>query len=161
MSGAFTTSALALTVMCLGGLAGPQGWQRVRAAGMEARLRTVGDELEVELRAPTRGWVVVGFNDHDGLQGARLFFARVVGDQVHAEAHVTDLSSPPPHHRRAPGEIAVVHGSERDQGTTVRIRIPKRLHRAGPQPWLVLAYSDSDDFSHHSRRREHVRIRLQ
>lgn len=147
--------AWGLIVLCLGGLAGPPAWHRVRGAAVEAQLRPVGEEWEVQLSAPTGGWLLVGFNDRPGLQGATLVFARVVGGVGQAEVHRTDLTLPPPHHRRVEAAVRVDSAAQGGGTTRVRLRVPRSVVPP-TATWLILAHSESDDFNHHSRAREHL-----
>lgn len=143
-------------------------------AGMELTWTTTADRLEGELRAPTEGWVLVGFNRlHEGrergLPGARLFFFAVDSSgTTRVEEHIADPPSHAPR-ARASGEAAVrvVQAERRGSSTHVRFSLPLGpVHgsdvalEAGAPTELILAYSVSDDFDHHSRRRVHRRVEL-
>lgn len=142
----------------------------IEAAGMRLLYRLEGDRLVGTLSGPTRGWVLVGFNHPGrGLEGARLFFFALDADgRVLAEEH----EARPPRHapRRTLGEadrIEVRRASERGGTTQVSFRLPARPRTgvgvrltSGREVELILAYSVSDDFDHHSRRRVHQRLTL-
>ena len=65
----------------------------VSKQGMSASWTFQGNYLVVSLQAPTTGWVVVGFNNQDGLQNARLFFVKIEKGKGVAEEHRTDFPS--------------------------------------------------------------------
>lgn len=132
----------------------------------------VQERLEVRLAAPTSGWVLVGFNDREGLDGARLFFARVRDGQVQAEAHRTDFRFPAPFHQRITRhggmeDFRALRGQQEGGMTRVAFSVPLvpkgRAHIAlasGASIHVILAWSVSDDFDHHSRMRTAARIVL-
>ncbi len=144
----------------------------VQRDGMEFGWRVRGPRLQIVARAPTQGWLVVGFNSKPGLDGARLVFMRVRAGVAECEVHRTDFSYPPPYHQprtRIGGTnyARVSAGHESSQGTQVSCEIPLvsgevqdvRL-RLDQSTEVILAYSRSDDFEHHSAMRTAVSVRL-
>jgi len=130
--------------------------------GLTARWQTEGNALLVDLDGATDGWVLIGFNDLDALAGSRLFFARVVSGKLDVQEHL----AVPPEHRRVDrsGLLGLAHATERMR-TRVRVSIPLGEHeRVSLTPsrsyYVTLAWSMSDDFFHHSARREAKRITL-
>ena len=144
----------------------------IEKGGMWVALQTTGSRLMIESRAPTEGWLVVGFNRISGLQGARLVFMRVRAGRAECEVHRTDFSYPAPFHRpRAAiggtNYVADIIGHQRDGVTQVGCSVPLASHERldvalepGAKLHVILAYSASDDFDHHSRMRTAVDITL-
>lgn len=144
-------------------LAQPSG--RAKAAGMSATWAVVGESLEVELVAPTRGWVLIGFHDREALAGARLVMGVVSREGAACEEHV---ANPPRHARRTTGQVAtVVNGRIADGQTTLRCQVPLDPDDPslptlvpGKRTWVWLAWSHEADLQHHSARREGVWVEL-
>lgn len=148
------------------------GFRQVEQAKMRFEWQVVDDRLAVRLAAPTTGWVLVGFNDRPGLDGARLFFTRVRAGRVEAEAHRTDFRFPAPFHQRIAAHGGVedfrdLAGEIRDGVTRTRFTVPLVPNGArhvplspGKRVYVILAWSVSDDFDHHSRMREAAWITL-
>lgn len=132
---------------------------RLAAADMTASWTVDGAWLEVEVTAPTTGWVLVGFHDREALAGARLMMAAVGPDGPVGEEHLAD---PPRHARRQEGAVATLISASQTAGTTTaRFRVPLDPQQpglptlqAGARTWMWLAWSLDDDFQHHSARRE-------
>ena len=166
------TLSLAVVSACL--LSTPAAdAQRIEKNGMSVSWTVEDRHLHVRLSAPTTGWVLVGFNDRPGLQGAKLLFFRVRAGVAEGEVHRTDLQRyPAPYHRSrmsigGSNYVTAVEGTEHDGTTTVQGRIPLdsgepldvRL-ASGRKVHMILAYSVSDDFDHHSRMRTSADIVL-
>lgn len=117
-----------------------------------------GPVLVVTLSAPTTGWVAIGFNRGPELAGARLVMASVQGATALAEEHV----AAPPEHFRV-DDLRVRSAREVSGRTEVTVEVPRvrgvpgelRLDEASVGH-LILAFSESDDFQHHSRMRVHL-----
>lgn len=139
----------------------------VEAGGMKFEWRFEGGKLLGTMRAPTTGWVAVGFNDDETLAGSRLIMARVVNGEVVAEEHI---AQPPNHHDirtlGAPQTLSELRGRangevEIDFALDAGAVQPSGLElRPGQRVWLTLAFSDDPDFGHHSRFRTAQRVRL-
>ncbi|MEM9193310.1 MAG: hypothetical protein AAGF12_29310 [Myxococcota bacterium] len=134
----------------------------VESRGMQFRYRIDDGQLIGELSAPTDGWLLVGFNDRRGLDGARLLMFRVVDGEGEGETH---LASPPNHFPRREmlgwDPLVVVHAEVSGGTTIVRFRTSIRGSE-GIEPSLdatrelILAYSEHKDFYHHSAMRMHI-----
>jgi hypothetical protein len=111
------------------------------------------------LRARTTGWLAVGFNDCPGLRGARLVMCRLIDDKVEIEEHEVD---PPRHHARRDSRSVVSALGAHRAGADTEIEFALALEhlRAGHRVELILAYSASNDFEHHSAIREHQSVEL-
>lgn len=135
----------------------------------------IDDTLAVTATAPTRGWVAVGFNQRNNIVGTNLIMGAVWRDPNGAEAivniedqfvvrsgehlPVVDLGSA--------SALTAVGGEETGEQTTIHFRLPIKAvdpYHFSLQPgttlYLIAAYSVDDDFAHHSRMRQHIRIRL-
>ena len=138
---------------------------QVEAAGVSLSWEVRDDHLLARLEAEAPGWVLVGFDDDDDLDGSRLVFASVdAGGRVHAEEHV---ARPPRHHRRRVLPPEDVAGARYGDRVTVNLRIPLDagdrellVLRAEAETTVWLAWSRSADLSHHSARREAVTVVL-
>ena len=138
---------------------------------MSLDYRIDGRTLHCRLRAPTHGWLALGFNRPGaGIVGANLLMFRVsAGGLAYGEdQHVVGLGD----HRRdrdigGRDHIDKLRGKRSGDITTVSFSYPlvtgdrrDLALRRGQRVELVLAYSVSDDFSHQSRSRTHHVVTL-
>jgi DOMON domain len=145
-----------------------KGWREVSEAGVRFQWRIEAGELHGCIEAQTRGWIAVGFNARTELDGARLVMARLVSGQAHAEVHIAK----PPHHmlRLNPDgtqRVKNVIGNYEDARTRVCFQMSLApvdtedvALRAGQPTHLVLAWSHSADFEHHSAQRGSRNVKL-
>ena len=126
--------------------------------------------IEISLEAPTKGWVGVGFNDHNDIVGSDLYLFHVVGQEAEAlDMKVVGLGNPKIDSQLGgTHSVAVLKGQEVDGRTKVTFRLPfpssdpyDFRHELGKQFWLILAYSTHDEFDHHSRMRKHIPFTLE
>jgi hypothetical protein len=117
------------------------------------------ERLFGHVRARTLGWLAVGFNDRPGLQGARLVMCRLVDDNCEIEEHEVD---PPVHRARADSRdvVSVLRAERSGADTVIHFALALERLRAGQRVELILAYSTSPDFDHHSAMREHQSVEL-
>ncbi|MFT6867728.1 MAG: hypothetical protein ACJA08_002572 [Cyclobacteriaceae bacterium] len=128
------------------------------------------DELiEIEMHTPTSGWLAVGFNEIDGLEGTYLIMGAV------SEMGTTLYE----HYIFKPGDyrsfenlgiassVQHVHGQEGDEGTTIMVHLPNdmmskytKLLSKGARFHMLMAYSAADDFDHHSMMRTSINVKL-
>lgn len=146
-----------------------QTMKTITKSEMEVSWQVVDDHLQIEMSAPTTGWVAIGFNTRAQLTGTSLFMGRV----HQGKSEVVDF------YVRAPGDyepvtalggtsvVQDVNGEEKESYTLVSFRIPlcpkSTFHqqlRKGETYHLLLAYSREDDFRHHSIMRTSVTIQL-
>lgn len=137
--------------------------------GMTVTWTIESDYLHIEARAPTQGWVAIGFNIKEGLQGTNLIMGAVKNGKVHIEDQwivavgehksILDLG----------GQDLLLEkaGKENAKGTTITFRIPLQatddFHHnleKGKAYHLLMAFSREDDFTHHSMIRTSVKIIL-
>lgn len=127
------------------------------------------DHWAFELKAPTTGWVALGFNRKNDIVHTNLIMGAVEQGQLKMEDfYVVGFGNPQPV-KKLGGELAItaMEGDEKDGQTIIRFHIPKvsidKYHynlEAGKERWLICAYSRSDDFGHHSMMRQHVKVKL-
>ncbi|MEM6629874.1 MAG: DOMON domain-containing protein [Bacteroidota bacterium] len=141
------------------------GQETIEVKGMKFSYQVLGDEIEIELEAPTMGWVGVGFNERDDIVRSDLYLFHVVGDEVEGlDMYVVGAGNPKEDTELGGTmDVEALEGKEGGMHTWIKFRLPfpstdthDFSHRAGKQFWLILAYSTHDEFDHHSRMREHV-----
>ncbi|MDX1941116.1 MAG: DOMON domain-containing protein [Saprospiraceae bacterium] len=143
--------------------------KEVSKNGMTVRWELVKDSLQIEAFAPTQGWVAIGFNKSDELKGTHLIMGCIQKGEVFIEEHY--IRQPGDHIPISTlgGKDALFNrtGIETKDGTHLSFQFPLKV--ADPYHWhlkpgktyyLLLAYSESDDFYHHSRMRTSVKIQL-
>jgi hypothetical protein len=130
--------------------------------GFELEWERQGDQVRFSLTAPTTGWVAVGFTETGDLMDSNLIQGRVKDGKVFIQDQfITGLGEHPPVESLAvPSRISDLEGQEENGKTTIVFSIEKekmdKLHynlSEGKEIHVWLAYSVSDDFDHHSRKR--------
>lgn len=121
------------------------------------------DLLHFSLDAPTEGWVAVGLNGGSTLEGSLLLLCAVRERRAMCEEHI---ARPPRHPTRESlgGTPRLVSWSGGEARGRTCIHVVTRVNgdavfpgaRRGQAVYLTLAYSESDDFDHHSRMRSAV-----
>lgn len=160
--------SVVLTTFC--SFAGLYGQQTFKVSGITFTYEISGDRLNCSLGAPTSGWIGVGFNDRNSIVGSDLLlFNSIDGVAMASDLFVKEFGNPA-RDEDLGGEnnITVVRSTENESFTKFVFTIPIRsgdpndfVHHLGKKAWLILAYSESDDFDHHSRVRKHVAFELQ
>lgn len=157
---------IALTML----LGAPQNDKKsISKNGMTVQWEILQDSLQVSVFAPTQGWVAIGFNERDELTGTHLIMGCVKAGAVLIEDRY--IRKPGDHlAMQALGGVDVLtdrSGEATKKGTTLEFRLPLKVQdsfhcplEAGKSYYLLLAYSESDDFDHHSRMRTSVKIQL-
>jgi len=137
--------------------------QTVRARGITFAWRHQRGRLHGRLSAKTTGWLAVGFNDERTLRGTRFVIGHVVSGRTHAEVHIARV----PDHAEVGSlggvsGLADVGGGRTGDETWLTFSLPLRSGGGfeidlspGRTVRLMLAWSLSPDFDHHSRLREH------
>jgi hypothetical protein len=101
-------------------------FQTTEAIGMSFSWRIIDDQLEVELSAPTTGWVAVGLKPSRAMLDANMLIGYVSGSDV----VVTDqFGTAVNNHRRDSDlggsiDVEAISGSEENGTTTIAFRIP-------------------------------------
>jgi DOMON domain len=127
------------------------------------------DNLHCKVIAPTKGWVAIGFNTVDELSGTNLIMGAVEQDFVMIDdrfivkpgSHksITELGGSEALTQRA--------GSESNNNTTISFSIPLSVNdkfhhdlQEGKEYYVLMAFSQEDDFQHHSIMRTTIKIKL-
>ena len=125
------------------------------------------DSILIKIKAPTKGWLAVGFNDKNEIVGSDLKMFRVKNNRLEAEDQFVKGFQNHPSDSEVGGiqNIKLLSGEETSEATNLVFKIPLNsndpfdyLHQPGESFWLILAYSVSDDFDHHSIMRKHSQI---
>ena len=145
------------------------GQKAVSVSGIDFSYQIKNEQIEIELSAPTTGWVGIGFNDKNSIVGSDLLLFHIVdGTAEGVDLFVKGFGDPRNDENLAgTNDIIIPDSKEQDGSTHIKFSIPLNSndpndfqHNPGREIWLILAYSISDDFDHHSRVREHIPITL-
>lgn len=138
--------------------------------GMEMSYSWQQDSITITLRAPTHGWLGIGFNDENNIVGSDLLLFHVVKGNTEAlDMYVQGFGDPRADVQlNGQHSIRLIEGKEMTHQTAVTFQIAHSSgdrydfqHQLEKDYWLILAYSTHDDFDHHSRMRKHVRFRFE
>lgn len=136
--------------------------KRLEAEGFVLEWTHYEDYLRISISAPSTGWVAVGFTEGTGIVNTNLIQGRSKEGEVHMEdQYVVALGKHPKvEELSVDPRIFDFEGVEKDGNTTLSFSIYKAkvddLHydlSEGNEINVWLAYSVSDDFDHHSRKR--------
>ncbi|MBV6647876.1 MAG: hypothetical protein KI790_20620, partial [Cyclobacteriaceae bacterium] len=120
------------------------------------------DRIHFSIAAPTNGWVLVGFNDKENIVGSHLVFGAVEDGFVMIEDHCVTAYG---QHRSlfdlaSSSSIRDFDCYEANGKTAMSFSLPTDTRckyafdlNKGQKIYIWLAYSESDDFNHHSRKR--------
>lgn len=141
----------------------------IELGGMSAEIKAAGNRWHIHLSAPTQGWVGIGFNDRPQMTGTHLLLGRVIDQSADMnEYHVFGPGDPRLLQEiGAKASVEQVLGKEANGTTSLSFSIPMeasdRWHhplRQGQSVYIWLAFSVSDDWTHHSRMRKGTWITL-
>jgi hypothetical protein len=137
--------------------------------GMNVQWHYRNERVFFEMSAPTEGWVTIGFNITLGTEGAYLLMGNVVNGKPAVIEHYTISAGnyKPITSLGAPANVQDVKGSETNTSTTLNFSLPikatsnyQRDLTEGSQYTMIIAYSQEDDFQHHSIMRTSISIKL-
>ena len=147
----------------------PLGANPIEVGGMSVSWDHRANGIEFHVVAPTLGWVAIGFNDVDNIVGADLIMARVQGGQSEAR-HLYVVAAGDPRPVESLGRPSIIQesdGRHRRGATEIRLRLDHAFGSGrslnltrGATLYVIVAYSESPDFDHHSRMRQHVLVEL-
>lgn len=126
------------------------------------------DKIRFALKAPTTGWVGIGFNEQSELAGTYLLLARVANGKAEIVEHfvispgdyisIESLGATP---------VAVLLSGVETSDTEVTFAVPiSPLHKYGKslkegmKYEMLIAFSREDDFQHHSTMRTSIEVTL-
>jgi hypothetical protein len=127
--------------------------------GMKISWTYKNDRIFFEMEAQTDGWVAIGFNDQEGMAGTYLIMGNVINGKASVVEHYTISAG---NYKKfsdlgANNSVKDVQGSENKQHTKLQFSLPiksstqysKDLSHEKEYIFL-LAFSQEDDFQHHS-----------
>jgi hypothetical protein len=137
--------------------------------GMTFQWRFGKDHLQCKATAPTDGWVAIGFNTKDELSDTNLIMGAVEQDYVTIDDRF--IVKPGDHKSiiELGGSEAIVQrvGAEENGKTSISFSIPlsvnDKFHHnliEGKEYYVLMAFSQEDDFQHHSIMRTIIKIKL-
>ena len=142
---------------------------RVEKNGMIVSWQMLENDIQITMTAPTDGWVAIGLNPKNQLAGSSFMMGRVVD----GKGEVVDFYTIKPGDvhpvEKLGGKTAVgqVKGAEYNGNTSITFNLDANpggdFHHklsAGSTFFMHIAYSQDDDFAHHSMMRTVVEIRL-
>ncbi|WP_339815687.1 DOMON domain-containing protein [uncultured Imperialibacter sp.] len=141
----------------------------VRRKGMEVSWTHRNNRVHFEMKAPTIGWVAIGFNEGDQLKNTYLIMGRVANNLATVKEHfvVEPGDYRPIETFGAPVLVDAIEGMENEEGTVIRFSLPVEAIDAycknlepGTHYTLLMAFSLEDDFQHHSVMRTQTTIQL-
>lgn len=137
--------------------------------GMTIEWEVIGDNLKMTMIAPTTGWVAIGLNPKSQLAGSSFMMGRVIGNNAEVVDYYTIKPGDVHPVTKLGGQSAVgkVTGIENKGSTSVTFELAlnpggKYHHKLVPGShfFMHIAYSQEDDFAHHSMMRTMVEIKI-
>lgn len=141
----------------------------ITKSGMTVSWELRDGRIYFEVSAPTDGWVAIGFNDTENIAGNYLIMGQVVNNQVNIEEHYTIRAGhyKPFRQLNTQASVRVQGGSETGMTTQLAFSLPQTSAspfakdlKEGLAYVLLMAYSQEDDFQHHSIMRTSHRVIL-
>jgi hypothetical protein len=137
--------------------------------GMTVNWEFKDNRIYFEMTAPTDGWVAIGFNNIENITGNYLIMGKLEKDKVTVEEHYTiSLGNYQSFNKlKINASVENVEGVETAKKTTIKFSLPiisnnkyaKDLNERS-EYILLIAYSQEDDFQHHSIMRTSSKIIL-
>lgn len=143
--------------------------QIVSKNGMEVRWHFQEKRIFFEMNAPTTGWVTIGFNTSKKIKGTYLVMGNVVKGSPNVVEHYTIAvgNYQPIEALGTESQVKNVQGNQNGKRTFLQFSLPvqpiskyQRNLNKGMSYTLLLAYSQEDDFQHHSIMRTSIHIML-
>ncbi len=142
-----------------------QAQKGVTLGNMNMTYQIVGDEIQIQLKAPTTGWLGIGFNSTNSIVKSDLYLPRVRNGSLEGIDMYVAGAGNPKNDTLLGGSnnLKLINGIEDNNSTELTFRLPlpsndkyDYTHSLSREFWLILAYSQSDDYNHHSTMRKHV-----
>jgi hypothetical protein len=137
--------------------------------GMEIKWRFDENRIYFEMKAPTKGWLAIGFNEASALKGTYLIMGQVANHQAVVVEHFVQNPGQYSPIKDLGGTVEVqdIVGWEEALFTKLSFSLPlaavdhyRKSLTSGANYNLLIAYSQEDDFQHHSVMRTSVKIQL-
>lgn len=147
----------------------PEGFSEAKGAGVTFQWSLDGEEIEVILSAQTEGWVAVGFNPTQMMQGANIIIGYVDdGEAVLRDDYGSWLTSHSPDESNGGGtHVTLVEGEEKNGRTTLRFILPLDSGEdfegsilPGEDNTVILAQGNKDDFQAMHRGKDSIIVRF-
>ena len=143
--------------------------KQIKKNNMQVSWHYQSNRIFFKMAAPTGGWVTIGFNTSAGTTGAYLLMGHVVKGKVEVVEHYT--KSPgnykPITKFGATAHVKDVQGEQNGEHTIIEFSLPvianskyQRDLTEGLEYIMLIAYSQEDDFQHHSIMRTSTGIKL-
>ncbi len=142
---------------------------KIEKNGVNVHWYFENDRIHFEMTAPTDGWVTIGFNTKSAMDGAYLLMGNVINNEVNLVEHYTSSSGnyKAITQHGADSKVENVQGFENGNSTTIKFSLPIRASSkyqrdlsVGMEYVMTIAYSQEDDFQHHSSMRTSVNVTL-
>ncbi|MGB1241814.1 MAG: DOMON domain-containing protein [Chitinophagales bacterium] len=143
--------------------------KKIEKNGMKVCWQFNEQNIDFKIFAPTQGWVAIGFNESKGLMGNNLIMGKIKNGKVTiSDRYIVGFGD----HRAVKDLGGITHvsqisGEENSDGTSLQFSISiesmDKYHYDLLQNKafsLLIAYSQDDDFSHHSIMRTSIDIIL-
>jgi DOMON domain len=143
--------------------------QKIAQNGMTVSWYHQNDRIYFGMSAPTNGWLAIGFNVSDDIKGTYLLMGNVVDGKANVIEHYTvGVGNYKPLTAFAvPLQVKHVEGVEDKKITVINFSLPANANNKyqkdlspGLKYILHIAYSQEDDFHHHSMMRTSINISL-
>lgn len=125
--------------------------------------------IHFSMEAPTDGWVTIGFNESKNISGAYLLMGHVINDipEVVEYYTISPANYKPIIKLGVPPQVREITGNQSAQKTVLSFALPvdsklkytKNLGK-GNEYNMIIAYSQEDDFQHHSIMRTSIKVKL-
>lgn len=140
----------------------------IKDAGITFHWNHRNSRLYCEYSAPTKGWLAVGFNNKSNLVGTRFVMVVVANNSIHIEEHMAiNTGHMNVENMGIKSVFGDVSGEVKQGKSTLIFSFPNNISDSHPlnlepdsRVYLMLAWSTSADFKHHSTWRKHFDIKL-
>ena len=143
--------------------------QKIEVGGMQIDWHFEGQYLVVDVTAPDNGWVGIGFNPSNDIVNTNLIMAGVrEGKPYLSERFVVGIGDHRSVSQLGGSVVAKLMSAEEKPGSThicfsMPIKSLDRYHynlSPSQELFFICAFSMEDDLNHHSRMRQHVKVKL-
>ena len=127
-------------------------WKDVRVDDFHLKWMVDGPNLNIEVSAPTNGWVAVGFNPTRRMKDADIFIGYVSGADVVVQDHygTGQFSHRPDTDIGGVNNLSNISGEEADGRTTLSFTVPLNSGDSADRP-LVEGQTYKVIFASHTR----------
>ena len=146
-----------------------QEQKSITANGMKVTWYHSDDRIYFTLKAPTTGWLAIGFNTSNNLTDTYLIMCNVIKNKTRVVEHY--VIKPGAYHPidklGGTPQVLDINGSESNEMSAIHFSLPQQPACSHQKPLdqnrpyhLLIAYSLEDDFNHHSIMRTTTKIIL-